>query len=69
LEELLTRDHCRHMRTLVQEINISITNEVRNMVSEDLRYKSIVIVVRRGQSCSKANKRMQNWFKENLQEL
>jgi len=43
------------MRTLVQEMNISITNEVRNMVWEDLKYKSIVI--RRGQSCSEASKR------------
>ena len=50
------------MRTLVQEMNISITNKVRNMVSEDLRYKSIVI--RRGQSCSEASKRMQNWLQE-----
>ena len=48
--------------TLVQQTNISITNKVRNMVSEDLRYKSIVI--RRGQSCSEASKRMQNWLQE-----
>ncbi len=40
----------------MQEMNISITNEVRNMVSEDLRYKSIVI--RKGQSCSEV------WDKE-----
>jgi hypothetical protein len=53
------------MRTLLQEMSNSITNSVRNMVSEDLMYKSIVI--RRGQSCSEANKRMQNWLKENLQ--
>jgi hypothetical protein len=51
--------HCRPMRTLVQEMNISITNKVRNMV---LSYKSIVI--RRGQSCSEASKRMQNWLQE-----
>jgi hypothetical protein len=50
------------MRTLVQEMNISITNEVRNTVSEDLRYKSFVI--RRGQSCSEVSKRMQNWLQE-----
>ena len=56
------RDHSRPMKTLVQEMNISITNKVRNMVSEDLRYKSIVI--RRGQSCSEASKRMQNWIQE-----
>jgi hypothetical protein len=55
------------MRTLVQEMNISITNEVRNMVSVDFRYKSIVI--RRGKSCSEASKRMQSWLKENLQEV
>jgi hypothetical protein len=55
------------MRTLVQEMKISITNEVRNMVSEDLRYKSIVI--RRGQSCSEASKRIQNWLKEDLQKV
>jgi hypothetical protein len=53
------------MRTLVQEMSISKTDSVRNMVSEDLRNKSIVI--RRGQSCSEASKRMQNWLKENLQ--
>jgi hypothetical protein len=28
-EELIIRDHSRHMRTLVQEMNISITNTVR----------------------------------------
>ncbi len=55
------------MSTLVQEMSISITNSVRNMVSEDLRNKSIVI--RRGQSCLEASKRMQNWLKENLQEV
>jgi hypothetical protein len=38
LEELITRDHCRPMKTLVQEINISITNAVRKIVLEDLRY-------------------------------
>jgi hypothetical protein len=38
LEELITKDHGRPMRTLVQEINISITNAVRFMVLEDLRY-------------------------------
>jgi hypothetical protein len=53
------------MRTLLQEMSISVTNSVRNMVSEDLRDKSIVI--RRGQSCLEASKRMQNWLKENLQ--
>jgi hypothetical protein len=37
-EELITRDHGRPMRTLVQEMNIAITNTVRIMVSEDLRY-------------------------------
>jgi hypothetical protein len=37
-EELITRDHGRPMRTLVQEMNISITNTVGIMVSEDLRY-------------------------------
>jgi hypothetical protein len=42
LEELITRDHCRPIRTLVQEMSISITNAIRNIVSEDLRYKSIV---------------------------
>ncbi len=43
-EELITRDHCRAqaLRTLLQEMNNSITNAVRIMVSEDLRYKSIV---------------------------
>ena len=39
LEELIIRDHNRPMRTLVQEMNISITNTVRIIVSEDLRYK------------------------------
>jgi hypothetical protein len=52
------------MMTLVQEMSISITNSVRNMVLEDLRNQSNVI--RRGQSCSDASKRMQNWHKENL---
>ncbi len=51
----------------MQEMSISITNSVRNMVSEDWRNKSIVI--RRGQSCLEASKRMQNWLKENLQEV
>ncbi len=37
-EELIIRNHSRPMRTLVQEMNISITNTVRIMVSEDLRY-------------------------------
>jgi hypothetical protein len=37
-EELIIRDHSRPMRTLVQEMNISTTNTVRIMVSEDLRY-------------------------------
>ncbi len=41
LEELITRDHCRPMRTLVQEMNISITNTVSIMVSEDLRYNLV----------------------------
>jgi hypothetical protein len=54
-EELITRDHCRPMRTLVQEMNISIKNKVRNTVS---------FVIRRGQSCSEASKRMQNWLQE-----
>jgi hypothetical protein len=36
-EELITRDHDSPMRTLVQEMNISLTNAVRIMVSEDLR--------------------------------
>ncbi len=49
----------------MQEMSISITNSVRNMVSEDLRNKSIVI--RRGQLCLEASKRMKNWLKENLQ--
>ena len=68
-EELITRDHCRAqaLRTLLQEMNSSITNAVRIMVSEDLRYKSIVI--RRGQSCSETSKRTQVWLKENLQEV
>ena len=37
-EELITRDHGGPMLTLVQEMNISILNTVRIMVSEDLRY-------------------------------
>ncbi len=37
-EEHITRDHVRPMWTLVQEMNISITNTVRIMLSEDLRY-------------------------------
>jgi hypothetical protein len=37
LEGLITRDHCRPMKTLVQENNISITNAGRKIVSEDLR--------------------------------
>jgi hypothetical protein len=69
LEELITRDHSRAqaLRTLLQEMNSSLTNTVRIMVSEDLRYKSIVI--RRGQSCSETSKRTQVWLKENLQEV
>ncbi len=49
LEELITKDQGKPMRTLVQEMYISITNAARFMVLEDLRYKSYVI--RRGQSC------------------
>jgi hypothetical protein len=52
---------------LVLEMNIYITNEVRNMVSVDFRFKSIVI--RRGKSCSEASKKMQSWLKENLPEV
>jgi hypothetical protein len=32
------RDHSRPMKTLVQEMNISITNTVRIIVLENLRY-------------------------------
>ena len=63
LEELITKDHSRPIRTLEQEMYISITNAVRFMVLEDLRYKSYVIW--RGQ----ASKRTQDWFKEYLQEV
>jgi hypothetical protein len=37
-EELIARDQGRPMWTMVQEMNIYITNKVRIMVSEDLRY-------------------------------
>jgi hypothetical protein len=46
---LITRDHCRPMKTLVQEMYISLTNELRIMESEDLRDKSYFMS--RGQSC------------------
>jgi hypothetical protein len=36
-EELIIRDHHKPMRTLVQEMNISIANPVIIMVSEDMR--------------------------------
>jgi len=49
--ELITRDHCRPMRTLVQEMYISLTNALRIMESEDLRDKSYVMS--RGQSCQR----------------
>jgi hypothetical protein len=39
---IVSRDHDRPMRTLMQEMNISVTNAVRVMVSEDLRYKLIL---------------------------
>jgi hypothetical protein len=41
--ELITRDHCRPMRTLVQKMYISLTNALRIMESEDLRDKSYVM--------------------------
>ncbi len=50
----------------MQDINNYITTAVRIMVSEELRYKSIVI--RRGKSCSEKSKRTQVWLKENLHE-
>ncbi len=49
--ELITRDHCRPMRILVQEMYISLTNALRIMESEDLRDKSYVMS--RGQSCQR----------------
>jgi hypothetical protein len=61
--ELITRDHCRPMRTLVQEMYISLTNALRIMESEDLKDKSYVMS--RGQSCQRqARGRI-----ENLQEV
>jgi hypothetical protein len=52
------------MRTLVQEMNISIANPVRIMVSEDLSLcyaeRSLML---------EASKRKQGWIKENLQEV
>ncbi len=49
--ELITRDHCRPIRTLVQELYISLTNALRIMKSEDLRDKSYVMS--REQSCQR----------------
>jgi hypothetical protein len=40
--ELITRDHCRPMRTLVQEMYISLTNALRITESEDLRDKHML---------------------------
>jgi hypothetical protein len=37
-EGLITRDHDRPMKTLVQKMNLSISNTVKIMVSEDFRY-------------------------------
>ena len=57
--ELITRDHCRPMRTLVQEMYISLTNALRIMESEDLKDKSYVMS--RGQSCQRqARGRIEN---------
>jgi hypothetical protein len=54
------------MRTLVQEMKISITNALRIMISEDLRYK---LMLRRCQFMSEEGKRMQEWLKESLPEV
>jgi hypothetical protein len=59
LEELITKDHRRPTRTLVQEMNISITNAVEVQI---LCYKERSILL-------EASKRTQDWFKENLQEV
>ncbi len=41
-EGLITTDHDRPMKTLVQEMNLSITNTVKIMVSEDFRYNLLL---------------------------
>ncbi len=61
-EELITRDHVRPMRTLVQGMKISITNAVRIMVSEDLRYKLMLwedvnSCGRKGKGCKNGSRR------------
>ncbi len=56
LEELITRDPGRTMRSLWQEMSI-FGKAVRKMVSEDLSYKSYV--VRRGQFMLETSERTQ----------
>jgi hypothetical protein len=63
MDELITRDHGRTMRSLGQEMSIFGT-AVRKMVSEDLSYKSYV--VRRGQFMLETSERTQTRLKENL---
>ncbi len=58
--ELITRDHCRPMRTL-EELYISLTNALRIMKSEDLRDKSYVMS--RGQSCQRQARGRRNGSK------
>jgi hypothetical protein len=56
------------MRTLVQELNISIANPVRIKMSEDLIYCTILCYEERS-LMSVASKMKQYWIKENLQEV
>jgi hypothetical protein len=63
LEELITRDPDRTMRSLRQEMSIFGT-ALRKMVSEDLSYKSYVM--RRGQFMLETSERTQTRLKENL---
>jgi hypothetical protein len=66
MEELITRDPGRSIRSLAQEMSIYGT-AVRKMVSEDLSYKSCA--VGRGQFMSEVSKRTQARIKENLSEV
>jgi hypothetical protein len=66
LEELITRDPGRTMRSLGQDMSIYGT-AVRNMVSEDLSYKSYAMW--RGQFMLETSKRTQTRLKESLSEV
>ncbi len=62
-EELITMDHDKPMRTLVQEMNISIANTCcRRTWGTILCYEERSLM-------SEASKRKQDWIKKNLQEV